>query len=332
MKKLFFSLVAATMATTATFAQNTLVATLSHDENVTMYYGAYALRDAYNAAVSGDVINLSGGAFQSVDIKKALTLRGSGIDAQDPTIIVNDFTFDIPNTDTGRMSMEGIRCANMVSLKSTLTNALFLKCMFNQMQEYYSEKITAIFADCKVTGNFYLNGDCSIQFINSLVNNFENSSSYNSTASFLNCIVSPAYGQPYRIQKSQLKNCIIHSTDPDDWDSLPRSSVASNCVAIGYDYDDFFEDSPASTGCKTSSYAEMFKTFTGTYSDTETFELTDAAKTEILGTDGKEVGMYGGVLPYTSTPSYPQITKMNVANKTTADGKLSVEIEVSAAQ
>ena len=42
--------------------------------------------------------------------------------------------------------------------------------------------------------------------------------------------------------------------------------------------------------------------------------------------------MYGGVLPYNSTPSYPQITKMNVANKTTADGKLSVEIEVSAAE
>jgi hypothetical protein len=42
--------------------------------------------------------------------------------------------------------------------------------------------------------------------------------------------------------------------------------------------------------------------------------------------------MHGGVLPYDATPSYPQITRMNVANKTTADGKLSVEIEVSAAE
>ena len=62
------------------------------------------------------------------------------------------------------------------------------------------------------------------------------------------------------------------------------------------------------------------------------FELTDEAKTAFLGDDGTEMGMYGGVMPYNSTPSYPQITKMNVANKATADGKLSVEIEVSAAQ
>ena len=39
MKKLFFTLVAAMMAATATFAQSTLVATLTHGENVTMYYG-----------------------------------------------------------------------------------------------------------------------------------------------------------------------------------------------------------------------------------------------------------------------------------------------------
>ena len=76
----------------------------------------------------------------------------------------------------------------------------------------------------------------------------------------------------------------------------------------------------------------MFKDFTGTYSDTQTFELTEEAKTKYLGTDGTEVGIYGGLLPYNSTPSYPQITKMNVANKTTADGKLSVEIEVSATE
>ena len=50
------------------------------------------------------------------------------------------------------------------------------------------------------------------------------------------------------------------------------------------------------------------------------------------GIDGTPVGKFGGMIPYNMTPSYPQITKMNVAAKTTADGKLSVEIGVSAAQ
>ena len=45
MKKLFLSLVAL-IATTMSFAQSTLVATLSHGSNITMYYGTYALRDA----------------------------------------------------------------------------------------------------------------------------------------------------------------------------------------------------------------------------------------------------------------------------------------------
>ena len=61
-------------------------------------------------------------------------------------------------------------------------------------------------------------------------------------------------------------------------------------------------------------------------------DLTDDAKATYLGSDGTPVGMYGGPLPFSLTPTYPQITKMNVASKTTADGKLSVDIEVSAAQ
>ena len=61
-------------------------------------------------------------------------------------------------------------------------------------------------------------------------------------------------------------------------------------------------------------------------------DLTDEAKATYLGSDGTPVGMFGGSLPFSFTPTYPQITKMNVASKTTADGKLSVDIEVSAVQ
>ena len=126
MKKLFFSLVAVIVAATATFAQNTLVATLTHGENVSMFYGTYALRDAHNAAVSGDVINLSGGGFQPVDITKAITLRGTGIDASVPTSIVSSFTINIPSDDANRFSMEGIRCQSEVSLRGTYENPYFL--------------------------------------------------------------------------------------------------------------------------------------------------------------------------------------------------------------
>lgn len=81
--------------------------------------------------------------------------------------------------------------------------------------------------------------------------------------------------------------------------------------------------------------SDIFKTWTGgsvTSFKTERLELTDEAKTKYLGTDGTEVGIYGGSLPFVSRPSNPQITKLNVASKSTADGKLSVDIEVKAAE
>ena len=78
--------------------------------------------------------------------------------------------------------------------------------------------------------------------------------------------------------------------------------------------------------------SSAFKTGGFGYRDDEMFELTDAAKTTYLGTDGKEVGLYGGSIPYEEDPTTPQITKCNVASKSTADGKLSVEIEVKAAE
>ena len=62
------------------------------------------------------------------------------------------------------------------------------------------------------------------------------------------------------------------------------------------------------------------------------YELTDEAKQEYVGNDGKELGIHGGNLPWDSHILTPQITKCNVAAKTTADGKLSVDIEVKAAE
>lgn len=339
MKKLFLSLVAVIVAATATFAQNTLVATLTHGENVSMFYGTYALRDAHNAAVSGDVINLSGGGFQKVDITKAITLRGTGIDASVPTSIVSGFTINIPSDDANRFSMEGIRCQSDVYLEGTYENPYFLKCQFYTV--YISNNHptikNAMFVNCKIIDHFRLQGTSTAQFVNCYVSQFDNSSESTSSASFVNCVIRPYNGYDTQCMRScQLMNCILYNTNYYNQSSnaLPSTSIATNCIAIndGNRMSQVFNNSQVNPGCGFQVYAEVFKDFTGTYSDAQTFELTDAAKTQLLGTDGTQVGLYGGLMPYTSTPSYPRITKMNVASKTTADGKLSVEIEVSAAE
>lgn len=336
MKKFFLSLVAAIVCATATFAQNTLVATLTHGENVSMFYGTYALRDAHNAAVSGDVINLSGGGFQKVDITKAVTLRGTGIDASVPTTIVSPFTINIPSDDANRFSMEGIRCQNDVYLRGTYENPYFLKCQFDRV--YMSDRSTiknAMFVNCKISNSFTLQGTSTAQFVNCYVSGFSNENESTSSASFVNCVIKPLNGYLANYMSScQLMNCILYNNSGSNSYSLPSTTIATNCVAINDNnrMNNVFNNSQVNPGCGFQVYAEVFKDFTGTYTDAQTFEVTDAFKENCSGTDGTQIGMYGGLMPYTSVPSYPRITKMNVASKTTADGKLSVEIEVSAAE
>lgn len=338
MKKFFLSLVALAAATLS-YAQNTLVATLSHGDDVSMYYGTYALRDAVNAAASGDVINLSGGAFQAVNISKGITLRGTGIDDAQPTYISGYFTLNVPSTDSCRLSMEGIRCTGTITMAGTFNSPYFVKSQFFGFSYSNAAIKNAMFANCRIVNNYDLKGNSTVQFVNSYVADFSNDNQSNTAAAFINCVIYPyasGYNSNY-IQNSQLLNCIIFQTwtnyNFDGTYRLPSTTIATNCVSIGYD--GLFSAQAANTGNKgvnRNEYNKVFKTFTGTYSESEQFELSDEAKTNYLGTDGTEVGMHGGVLPYDTTPSYPQITKMNVANKTTADGKLSVEIEVSAAE
>lgn len=332
MKKLFLSLVAV-MVAAVSFAQNTLVATLTHGENITMFYGTYALQSAYNAAVSGDVINLSGGSFQAVDVTKAVTLRGTGIDVSVPTKIVNSFTISIATNDPNRFTMEGIRCQGSIYMRGTYENAYFLKCHF-QYISFGDNVRNAMFVNCKIVGNSTsLSGTSSVQLINSYIGGLTTGETSTATASLVNCVVKPYQRNFNWMYRCQLINCIMYNISSDAY-ALASSSIATNCVAINDNnkMSNVFNNSQTNPNCRFATYADVFKNFTGSYSDSQTFELTDGAKTNFLGTDGTQVGLYGGMVPYTSTPSYPQITKMNVASKTTADGKLSVEIEVSAAE
>ena len=321
MKKLFLLMVAIIVASSTMFGQNSMLATLSHGENITMFYGTYALRDAMNAAENGDIINLSGGAFQAVNITKAVTLRGTGIDDAAPTYINGSFDVNVVN-DTHRLTLEGIRCTDYLTMKGTLTNPYFVKSQFNYINYGTASIKNAMIVNCRITSRYHLNGSSTAQFINSYVNNFSNYSANNTEASFINCVIKPEGDRNDYIINSQLLNTVIVSNKNY---YLPSSSVATNCVSVNSSLN-IFSNSQANTGCFYGvSYSDLFK-------DSQTLELTDDAKTKYLGNDGTQVGIYGGVLPYSSIPSYPRITKMNVANKTTADGKLSVEIEVSAAK
>ena len=130
MKQLFFSLVAL-MCATMSYAQSSLIATLSHDGEISTFYGNSALREAHAAAQHGDIITLSSGSFTSVNINKAITLRGAGMQVDtiaktNPTVITGNFIIDIPDSVKQRLTVEGLYCSEVIDVKY-LKNASFLK-------------------------------------------------------------------------------------------------------------------------------------------------------------------------------------------------------------
>ena len=337
------------MATTTVFAQGSLLATLSHEGSISAYYGIDALKSAMAAAEDGDVITLSSGQFNAATINKAVTLRGAGmsmstdsLNRHESTLIQNGFTINLTDTLAGRLVMEGLYFKNATSFTGHIKNAQFLKCRFtNFIADNANAKITnATFIHCRIYNGFQMEANSSAYFVNCAVG-CPRSESGSSSIEFDNCFVKfdngSSYGKyPDYVVNSFYKNCIIQMIYPNFNYIIPSSCTAYNCIGLGNSYLFNYMPSGNNTNRCVGSISTVFKTYnainSNTFvSDAYNFELTETAANTYLGLDGTQVGMYGGNLVYDENPTIPQITKCNVAAKSTADGKLSVDIEVKAA-
>lgn len=336
MKKILLSFVAFVFATVC-LAQSSLLATLSHEGNITTFYGAQAWKQAHAAAAHGDVITLSSGTFVATDITKAVTVRGAGmsIDSSmvvEPTIIAGDFQIGIADSVSQHLTLEGIYSNHTIKY-SNVKNAQFLKCRLNSV--IYASSSTSVLRDanfihCRIADQLYLKNGSSASCVASVIGNIGSSGSAD-VFECQNCVIVFNDGTSSSVYSSSFKNCVLIFWYTNRY--LSSGNTAFNCIA--FDADNPFQYTTGSNNKSLSDYAAFFKTYTGASlnnRDSETFQLTEAAKTQYLGMDGTEVGIYGGSLPFDPVPSNPQITKCNVAAKSTADGKLSVDIEVKAAE
>lgn len=355
MKKILLSFVAFVFATVC-LAQGSLLATLSHEGEISAYYGASALKAALTAAADGDVITLSSGQFTAVDITKAITLRGAGMsisndstNTHESTIIQGNFQINLADSLQGRIIMEGMYINGNVTYVGTLKNAQFLKCRFNGLESGTNGTITnTSFIHCRFADYCKIASNSNASFINCVVNGIQQINS-SSNIEMANCFVhfSSLSGNTYTTPKycinTYFKNCILtyhNSNYSSSYCYLPTSCTAYNCIGLGGNNINIFGNIAYKNNTNTwigTDGSTTFKTYkdfntTNLISDSEAFELTDEAKAKYLGVDGTQVGIHGGNLPYNEQPSTPQITKCNVAAKSTADGKLSVEIEVKAAE
>ena len=307
------------------------MATLNHEGTISTFYGTVALQQAHAAAVSGDVITLSSGTFLSTDISKAVTIRGAGMDVtkvndivNEPTILSGDFKIKIPAEDTGRLTLEGIyHNGSLLFYEGQVKNALFLKSRFNIISYTSSVKVQDLtILNCRIANRIGVGSGNSALFLNSVVKDFD--SGY---MSFSHCVILNSYN--LNNSGNEYKNCIITHESGYEY-GVSSSSSAYNNLFIS-DKTDKLNEIPNNTNLRVPTSDERFAYLRG-YNDSKDYKLTDQNRDVLKATDGGEIGIYGGSLPYSVIPTNPQITKFNVASKTTADGKLSVDIEVKSGE
>lgn len=316
-------------------AQSSVIATLFHEGEVSIFSGSTALRQAHAAATHGDVITLSGGSFMSVDITKAVTIRGAGMEMSEtqamPTIITGDFTINVTDSVSQRLIIEGIFHNQDLRYENVPSNSLFLKCRLKSLnyQNGSSKMPNASFIHCKITERLSVDGtESTASIINCVIRRLAVPNSSCGIEAYNSLVMISSYDW---IKNCVFNNCILLKSQSD----YMTNFMAYNCIGYSDAGNDIFVDIPNSTNIMIDDLSTVFKTYQGQDTDkldSEKFELTDEAKSKYIGTDGTQVGIYGGSLPFDPTTTNPQIVKCNVAGKSTADGKLSVDIEVKAAE
>ena len=357
MKKYFLSVVAIVYATTF-FAQvqsDIRTATLIHGDQTTVYYGAGAFGDAYNAAAEeGEVIVLSPGEFggSTYYIRKSITIYGSGyetdpISGSAPTVMTAIRICPQNNSDTDEkdvdvyptVHVEGICFKNETmtpyapfviegSAKGgTIENLLVRKCKISMHLGIDAATRNCRFSQCYILGIEQKGNDghyrSGTSYYPQKQLTFENcwigttfGGSLENTIHYDHCII--ANGALYSY--AHFSNCIINS-------HLADNCTANNCIFASSTIGNDVSGSNNWTGVALDDiFEDANKGFN--YSADNNFKLKFPHA--YIGTDGTEVGINGGVSPFNRISPIPRILSSDIDITTSQDGKLKVSIHVEA--
>ncbi|MEE1271986.1 MAG: hypothetical protein UHM19_04260 [Bacteroidales bacterium] len=308
------------------FAQEQL-AVLKHNDSTSVFYGQTAFKQAYNAATHGDIITLSDGIFESPQeagyvygiMTKSITVRGNGAIADSARRSTGTYFMDefkvLGLGDSLQFSAEGIyfddfRASNSHNIKLT-------RCYINSFNPGSGVQAT----NCIIKGSVGGSSSQNNTYINCVIN--KGASHLPNYAICNNCIIS-GYDNSNN-NSYQYNNCVIIKKGTYNNDTILNGAV-NYSVLIGFTG----SNSPASSGNVVMSLSDVFENWDGESlpTDLETYVLKSSVSDSIQSLDGTEVGIFGGFMPFEWRPSYSIIKRFNVANRTTADGKLSVDIEV----
>lgn len=359
MKKVFFSMVLAFMALMNVDAQDVQLATLQKTDGTQVFYGADAFKEAMEAADHGDVVTLTAGTFNSTNITKAVSIYGAGYETivrdnsklkmdivgldlnKYPTRLNGDIivALDLINGQPAEgLYIEGIYSNHSIWTDGELVAATFVKCRFqdfNFWKDAHSiqKSTNCNFFQCRFAGWLEFGESQMITVNNCLIQRLGGNTI--TTTYIQNSIIFNISSE----WKGVMKNCIIY-TIPDTNGSTAYHAIWNGSGGTIHSnssvYYTFLGPNNALNDVilKESNWLghenwiiTLFGEDMRSYNDTSMYELTDEAKTTYVGTDGKEIGIYGGTTPFSSVLTIPRVVKKDIATET-VDGKLKVDIKV----
>ena len=293
---------------------------LQSGANTTIYDGTQ-ISTAIGAANKGDILYLSEGTYDSFTIDKEILVRGVGAN----TWIDGDVTISIPNNATLTQAvLEGVNVSGSIKINQPATDLIIRNTKVADVT-VTGALTNGLIDRCWITGTFNMN------------NNTDDTTVKNSKVHIIS-----AGSLTYN--KCTFSNCnIAHRADET------TAAVFTNCI-IGGKYD-IKHNNKWYYGLKTMESSVFTNTLFNTYeggsigsssSQTNCYFISDyygACDDSTLesrydlsvyrGTDGTEVGIYGGTTPFTLDPQVAKVTESTFTVDTDAK-KLTVKLKVAA--
>lgn len=321
------------IAIAITMTLNAQTIALHSSTGVQIFKGNTALVDAYTASQSGDTLYLSGHSFTPPNpFDKQLMIFGAGhyVDSTLATgkTFINGNVLLSENADqfyiegveiTGGFEIANNHSVNYVTIKRCKINGLF------RVPGNMSTPSTNL----SLIGNVFVNAVYLYNAQNVILSNsiVQGNVAYNSGCLITNNIIlfGPAYAL-HDISNSQINNNIFIGTGLSNG---VGNTYTNNLIV---DATPIYGTSPTAIGNYVGvAQADIFVNQTGNaFNYAHDYHLQSPAS--YLGTDGTEVGIYGGLFPYKegAVPLNPHIQLKNIAPTTDANGDLQIQIQVEA--
>jgi hypothetical protein len=252
------------------------------------------------------------------------------------TEINGSVTINIPDETNGySLVMEYLYLKNLQNQSRNLINPIFR----HMRVENFTLGVYSTYDNGNMSGAFLANmliegllkdnsvRTCSFTVINSLINRITYSSQAKQ-CNFINSVIFARVSSEFQYMRYiSFKNCIFFNSTG----VLDNTNSCDHCLAIVEDGANDVLANMLGTNWTVNNMNEIFVSIE-VPSNEDYYRLTPTAAQNYLGTDGTQVGIWGGPMPWTTTAENPTITRCQVAGRSTADGKLSVEIEVSGIQ